>query len=233
MRRLMVVVVSTACVALLGCSSGGGSKDKKDDSTAPVSSGAAPVDSATAQSGPHEAPFNPYANVTPGDWVCMVVRAKYDGDAGKDAYPSISVWTWTVGDATTDDSAAILLATNPAIEGLNGTTKPADRKNTPKLENDFFPIFDKAVDATFEDDKKTLGDREFACRKVSLSSADTKLAAWFSSDVKVKGLVWVTQSSPVEKAVETLDLELVGFGTKETVVWGKKPEDVAAELLQK
>jgi hypothetical protein len=255
MQRYALVAALFAS-ALVACSSSGDKKDEPKpapkaiaavatDTTAEVSSDAAPAlapdvpiapDPVTTPPSVHEAPFNPYASVTPGDWVCMIARAKYDGDAGADALPAVSVWTWTVKDDTTDQMASIQLKTNPAIKDLDGSAKLCARAGVPKLEGDYFGTQfgdQPASQGTTEDDKHTLGDKEFACKKVTLSSDKVKITAWFCPDVCVNGLVGLSQTAPLNAATETFELELVGFGKKDEVVWGKKPDEAAAAALGK
>ncbi len=244
-RQLLVAAFLS--VALVACSS----KKPKDDKPAENTEGTAPVASPSAPSGDntsgqppaaaaHQAPFNPYANAAPGDWVCMVVRATYDGDAGNLAYPAVSVWTWTVEDSTNDDNADVKKATQPSIADVDGKSHGFPRKGTLNVDGPggIVGSFEEAaVDASSEDEKKTIGDKEFDCKKVSLASPaqDIKAVVWFSQDVKVNGLVALTQTVLLDKEKnlhETLEFEVAGFGTKDgTVVWGKKPDEVAAAVL--
>jgi hypothetical protein len=243
-RQLLVAAFLS--FSLVACSSSKPKEDKpaETDGTAPVASPAAPSGdntTAPAVAAAHPAPFNPYASAAPGDWVCMVVRATYDGDAGTIAYPAISVWTWTVEDSTNDDNADVKKSTQPSIADVDGKSHGFPRKGTLNVDGagGIVGSFEQpAVDASFGDEINTIGDKEFNCKKVTLATPneDIKAVVWFSPEVKVNGLVALTQTVLLDKEKnlhETLEFEVAGFGTKDgTVVWGKKPDEVAAAVLK-
>lgn len=112
------------------------------------------------------------------------------------------------------------------------TTVALPAKDAPTLET-YFQI-EKASEVAFSDEKKTVGVREFSCKKVTFvtpSGAKTlHSTAWISTDVKGSGLVALRIETDADGKKITLDFEVAGFGSKDKTDFGKTAAELAKAL---
>jgi hypothetical protein len=181
--------------------------------------------------GPHDFPFNPYAKASAGDWVCAVARAKYDPAPPAGALPPVSVWTWKVKDTSTATDLVLELATSPAIQDIDGTTRSWSRAKLPRLEDWLGGLQpDEITNVAITDDTRAIGGRDFACKKITVATKTDQVVIWLCRDVVANGLVALSRTTPFGKSTETLELQVAGFGTQaEPGKFGKSPADVAKE----
>jgi len=175
-------------------------------------------------------PWNPWENATAGDWETLTVDVKWD-------HPG--------------PPPHILDLVTYRLKGVDENEVKVAFELVPDLMPDKVAlIFSRTVVPTFEQllnvkgsvsdvkvtaDKLTIGGREFACTKVScvaLSNAQPGAKVeneyWFSRDVKGFGLVAMVTVVPMAKGGKTtLTYHVGGFGSKDKVEWGKKPEELA------
>jgi hypothetical protein len=81
------------------------------------------------------------------------------------------------------------------------------------------------------DEKVQLGGKTFECKKVAFVSegGEKKWTVHLSPEVKGSGLV----KARVARGEQTMELELVGFGTKEKALFGKTAEEFAKTAAEK
>jgi hypothetical protein len=115
------------------------------------------------------------------------------------------------------------------------------RKRAPSVEslvNNFAPARRGGGKVTrsriaLEDAKKTVGGKELACTRASFADdfedahgkRHVSYAFFFSKDVRGPGIV----AAEIDEGTSKTALELAGFGRRDTVEWGSKPEDVKVD----
>ena len=237
--RYSVAALVLFTVVASGCSGDGEKKpENKKDQPAPVassSSSSSTPPAETPKAAARDLPFNPYARVASGDWYCALVRAKYEGKAPKDALPAASVWCWT-GSAETDaDKAVIAFETKPAIADLAAGSRTWSNKEAPRGE-DFLGGFkpEEITDWKCEDEKKTVGDKEFDCKKISAAIGTDTITVWLCADIPVTGIVAMTRKSDLGGgSAEVLEFEVAGFkATEPQASWGKTAEELEKSLAE-
>jgi len=177
-----------------------------------------------------KAPVNPFAEAKEGDWETLVMtHTQGSAPARKFAV------TYRAGKIA-DESITI------ATETLMGNGKknpPAEKtfKKTeaPALKSVVGNPRDKITEVKVADEKKTVGGKEFACKKVSYTATlesdkgaiTRKIVLWLSTDAKPYGLV----ASSTEQSIGggptvKIEGELAGLGNGDKASWGKKAEEL-------
>jgi hypothetical protein len=166
-----------------------------------------------------ELPFNPYEKATVGDWVAFKTTIKT-----------------TTGVGSTSQSATNVLEVSKingdevTVAGvIEGSVKVFSRKKAPTiLEYMGSPPSGKVDKVETKDEKKKVGGKEFDCKAVTfrlVGGGEVNGTFWFSQDVKVTGFVALNATG----SHEHMEIETLGYGTKEKTLWGMTRE--AADKL--
>jgi hypothetical protein len=133
---------------------------------------------------------------------------------------------------TDGDKAVILLETTPSIPDTGGNKSWAKKGACAFEEICAWIKPDEVKDWKVDDEKKTVGDHEFTCKKVSATTASDEIVIWLSSEVPVTGIVAMTRKSNLgEGTTEIFELEIGGFASAEPqATWGKNAADLAKTL---
>jgi hypothetical protein len=168
------------------------------------------------------APFNPVEKAEVGDW--LAYRATVKDDKNKEVTTVLLEVTKVAGDDVTVKS------TESMFEQVFSKKKTCTLHELTGAPSEA-PITDVKV----KDDKKKVGDKEFACKLVTFKIGGTdpvEASLWLSPDVKVNGLVAMDgKGTGKENAALKIELEIVGYGAKDKTTWGKSRADV--EKVQK
>lgn len=242
MRKSLSAVVGLAVAVTLvatGCSSESKKEPNKSAPPAPVGSAtdtsAAPAPAETPKAATRELPFNPYAHVGAGDWYCALVKARYDGKVPADARPAQSVWCWTGAAETDADKAVIAFDTKPAIASVPAAARTWSKKEAPKPEDYFGGVKPEEItDWKCEDEKKTVGEKEFDCKKVTVTLGTDSIVVWLCAEVPVTGIVAMTMKSDLGGgSAEIIEIEAAGFkSTEPQAAWGKTLEELEKALTE-
>lgn len=221
-------------VASVGCKSDGDKKDPKSGSGAPVSSASRATTPADTKPASRELPFNPHARSALGDWYGAVVKVRYEGKPPSNPMPALSVWTWTGADGTEGEKLVIAFDMKPRYDGIDVGTSTRSRKEAPKGE-DFIGGYkpEEITDWKVEDEKKTVGDKVFDCKKITATTTGEQaeqITVWLCPDVPMTGIVALTRRTDLGGGnVQILEHEVAGFKTGEPQAqWGKAPEELSA-----
>lgn len=191
------------------------------------------VAAAAAAQDAHSLPFNPFDDARAGDWETLAVDTKLEGKGAppRDRIRLFDLVTYRVRAADANEVKVGFEAV-PAIQDQDRIATVYSRSVTPSFER----VLDlkgtpKDVKATSE--KRTIGGRDFACTKITYTlitsrGARTDNTAWFAKDVKAFGLVELVNVIPLAADGKcTVRYTLAGFGSKGTVDFGKRPEELA------
>jgi hypothetical protein len=172
-------------------------------------------------------PWNPLQDSAVGDWACWTIEVSGSG--------AKSVATTKVTAVAPDK-----LTLESSIDGAPPHVDTLPRGESPLVSKFFDLKSEQIVKTSFADEKKTAGGHEFACTKVTVelrstqeSSVTTEIrTSWLSKEVKAGGLVAceLESKTPDGAPVDHVTSWLAGYGTADKVLFGKKPEDVTAEV---
>jgi hypothetical protein len=183
---------------------------------------------------PMRLPFNPWQSSRVGDWELLVVDAKFEGKnaaAAKKMFAKLDSVTYRVRrvDAT---EVSIAFETSPELpSGEDRIATIFSRTEAPAFDR-LLSLTGELTDVKATDEKRTIAGREFACTKFAYTTLTSKgvkceNAVWFSKDVKTFGLVEIVSVVPIGEDTKcTLTYRLAGFGAKDSVEFGKKPDDL-------
>ncbi len=181
-------------------------------------------------------PFDPFAKGKVGDWTALRVDNEAEGrtESGvlhfevarlkKDAI-ELEATMKRVGRGGRDDSSTIKIERDKPLNVLEyvsllvkGRRHQGDKVAVKGL---------KVVD-----DKRTVADHEFACKKVTFSfkehsDLNVKVKLWLSPDVKGMGFVAAEIRAKRRDENLKMDLEVVGFGGDDKTEWGRTAEQAA------
>jgi hypothetical protein len=86
-------------------------------------------------------------------------------------------------------------------------------------------------DVKVTDEKKKVGAKEFACKKVTCKDGDDDVTFWLSEEVKAGNIVAIEMSSKAPSGeVSSMVAELAGYGSKGKVDFGKSMEDIQKDF---
>jgi hypothetical protein len=198
-------------------------------------------------------PFNPFNDCKEGDWECLLMKRTASEWKGTNQLVVVHRIAKVSGDAV--EVAPLEVRARGVAETEPQHSKVAfSKKETPTVEALFDimtgddDLFEgKLTGIKVEDEKKTVGGREFACKKLTFSwitkfvytngdsAGSTSYVVWLASDVKGRGIVAMTLDEKCTQPGEPehtlrMELELLGMGGAGGVDWGKKAEDAAAGL---
>lgn len=166
---------------------------------------------------PSLAPFNPFEKAEVGDWLAFRTTVT-EGDK-KDSNVNILEVTRIEGDDVSVTSTR------------GGTAKMFSKARTPTLVALLGgPASWKLAEATLTDVKRTVSGREFDCKQVAFKiegRKPTEGTFWFCADVKVTGFVAmeVVNGKADDAKKSRVELEVVGFGSKDKDLFGLSRED--------
>jgi hypothetical protein len=183
-------------------------------------------------------PINPFAKAKKGDWsVCVGrMKANFQGQAMDQKVKLV----WRIKKVTDDEVECSLTESGGGAMG-----GPRDQKATFSLkENPNFTKYmngrdkggpsDQLSDWKVEDDKKTVGGKEFGCKKITAKlkdqmGTDAKLSMWVTDETKGWGCVAMTLKGTLAGGGKlTMDVEMKGYGNGDKADFGNKPEDEKA-----
>jgi hypothetical protein len=188
----------------------------------------------------HPLPLNPAANAKEGDWATFSLTLKVTTPGKTSDAPPVerteptaySVWTFEKisGDAATLRDTDLGNKKKTHVRSFS-TKDPVTLEAF--LAKDAGDL-DQVSQVTSDEEKHTVGGKEFACKKVTCTTSDGKLTIhwtlWFCSTVKGSGLVHMSGEVAGPKQKVTMSLELAGFGSREKAEWGKTADELAKEL---
>jgi hypothetical protein len=185
-------------------------------------------------------PINPFAKAKKGDWsVCL---GKMKMNMGGQKIDQKMKFIIRVKDV--DNGGVTLTMKQEASGGFGGgggreETATFNLKELPTVQK-YMSMNDnqrggdgeEMSDWKTEDDKKTVGGKEFGCKKVSCKmkdkmGSDMKLVMWVTDETKGWGLVALTLKGTIPQGGGTvqMDMELKGYGNGDKADFGKKPEE--------
>lgn len=187
------------------------------------------------------APLDPFAAAKKGDWEVIVMHAVTENAPGTARKAAL---VYRVA-ATSEDGVQLTLEPLPAPKGGGAPPLLLLKRGEKPLLSDILGVKDENVTGvTVTDDKRTVGGREFACRKIAFSSRKvikmkasddlvftTRMAIWFSADVKGTGIVAAEREDEAAGGGVADDethtrFEVAGFGNGEKAEWGKAPAEL-------
>jgi hypothetical protein len=192
-------------------------------------------------------PTNPFEKAQKDDWSVHTGSLKAEGDAEKKTKLASCTRVVAV------DGEKVTVS-----EIATGNKKPSVRtfstKEAPRIDQ-FFGLEEGTVsDVTAADDKRTVGQKELSCKKVSFiwthNEDRNEVKAWLSSEVKGGGVVALEikghekgKGQGAEKGKDGEEkkgdlvvesetkLEVAGWGTGDKKDWGDAPDDVLDDEL--
>jgi hypothetical protein len=181
-------------------------------------------------------PLNPFAKAKKGDWSVCLGKMKAEV-GGQKMQEKIKL---TVRVKETDDKE--VTCTMQQAGGPMGGQRPEQKTTFSLKENPPFDRYmsmsdqekqggDELADWKVEDDKKTVGGKEFACKKITAKikdkmGTDAKLTMWVTDETKGWGMVAMSiKGSLMGGGSLQMDVELKGYGNGDKADFGKKPED--------
>jgi len=210
--------------------------EKKDEKPADPKTGDKPADTGTKDEGRNtKLPVSPFAKAKPGDWVTMVAHVHMENIPPE--FANLNVYsTWTV--VGTAEGKLKVKAVQKA-PGRMPTEQEKEISTDEMTLGRYMAIFGvpdeaKLSQVKVEDEKRTFGDKEFACKKISFEGGSDKRKAqeaiWICAEVRC-GFVAHEITGPIEepskKPGHTVKEEVLGYGTGDKTEWGKSPEEVS------
>lgn len=173
-------------------------------------------------------PFNPVAGAKEGDWTVFKCTQTQPGTTEKHAQSwsvkkvgdkTVKVQQERAGDESVQEELELPLTEAPTIAK-------------------FFQVGDeRVVETKVVDEKKTVGNREFACKKLTFQTYNgermLRATVWLSAEVKGSGVVAIHLEGDLTEpkgAKATVDFELAGFGSKDKTEFGKTKAELVKEL---
>jgi len=222
--------------------------DKKDDKKKDEKGDEGDDDDDKPKKPEERLPFNPFAKAKKGDWsVCvgkMKVTMAGGGQGGMQIPDQKIKITMTVTDVTADEVTVSMKESGGMGNNQNKKVTFSLKENptfTKFFNGDDTPRGDSPSDWKCEDDKKTIGEKEFTCKKFSAKlkekgamGMDAKISLWVSDQTKGWGLLALTLKGSSQGGNGmpgtsiTMDMEVKGYGNGDTADFGKKPEDAKA-----
>jgi hypothetical protein len=176
-------------------------------------------------------PINPFAKAKKGDWSWAVGRIKA---AGMNEKMKFVVKVTEV----TDDEVTISMKQSGGFGPGQEKTVTFSKKEMPSY-NKFFEGKDDSSgggpsDWKVEDDKKTIGGKEFPCKKASAKfkekeRVDAKVTLWITDQTKGWGLLGMSITGTEMGQKISMDFELKGYGNGDTADFGKKADEDKAD----
>lgn len=171
-------------------------------------------------------PVRPFTDAREGDWSSYVVSV---GSESR----TLSTQVVTFRIVSIKENAVVSRADTRTYEGHEALGAPATfaRDEAPSLEAYFrMPIGTTTIgDVEVADEPRAALGRTFACKRVSFSAVArgrrASAVVWLSTEVRASSIV----AAKVLMEGGSLEYELAGFGTKDAVALGRKPEDVGTE----
>lgn len=166
---------------------------------------------AGAARGDDTIPFNPFEKAAVGDWFAFRTTVTKDGKKDGDS---------TLVEVSAIDGDKVILK-----NGEGGSPGPFSRTKAPTIAQIVGGVGDgKIVDVKTKDDKVTRGGKEFDCKLLTFKLEGEESAEgsfWFCPEVKVLGFVTMkANGSGKQNAGTTIEMEVLGYGTKEKSLWG-------------
>lgn len=180
-------------------------------------------------------PLNPFAKAKKGDWsICGgKMKANFNGNAMTDTMKLI------VKVKETADGEVTL--TMKQSGGKMGGARPEQEVKFSTKENPTVNKYmsmseqekggDDISDWKVEDDKKTVGEKEFVCKKITAKikdkmGTDAKLTMWVTDETKGWGMVAMTiKGTLMGGGTLQMDVELKGYGNGDKADFGKTPAE--------
>ncbi|MEZ0228016.1 MAG: hypothetical protein ACAI25_05275 [Planctomycetota bacterium] len=172
-------------------------------------------------------PWNPVENAKEGDWTVFSCHIT----AGDKIEKRVQTWRVTkVGDKVV------------SIEQAAGADGGSETIELPAKEPPTIAKFcdvgsEKVMDLETTDEKRTVGNREFTCKKLSFRTYDgqriLRATLWLSKDVKGSGVVGIHLEGDLAEPAggkAIVDFEVAGFGTKDKTEFGKTRAELAREI---
>ncbi|MEZ0230130.1 MAG: hypothetical protein ACAI25_16020 [Planctomycetota bacterium] len=168
-------------------------------------------------------PFNPFADAKAGDWSTVVMVAAAGGQK------RTAIWTWRVLSVGDDGAVKVQHEYAGRKDGVEHKGNPLSTKEAPTFAR-FFSEAIQDVQAP-ADEKATVDGKNFECKKVVFASENgsKKWTVLLAPEVKGSGLV----TARVARGDQTMELNVVGFGTKEKTLWGKTAEQAMKDASEK
>ena len=185
-------------------------------------------------------PINPFAKAKKGDWsVCL---GKMKAEVGGQKMSEKIKLTVRVKDIDEKE----ITCTMQQAGGPMGGQRPEQKTTFSLKENPPFDRYmsmsdqekqggDELADWKVEDDKKTVGGKEFTCKKITAKikdkmGTDAKLTMWVTDEAKGWGMVAMSIKGQLMGGGSLqMDVEMKGFGNGDKADFGKKPEDKGDE----
>ncbi len=184
---------------------------------------------------PTRLPFKLFAEVHVGDWWVMTGTVG-DNPPRKDEekMPIVNASRVTSVDA---DSVAVVTTSglrepgHAKAEITQVVTRTLPRREAPLLDEDFGRKDAKTEFEGFKDEKRTVGGREFACKRLDFKGRNTWGTVWFAAE-SPNGVLAYSFVGPfdIDAPVAFYEGELAGFGTAEKTLWGKTPDELFKAL---
>ena len=187
---------------------------------------------ALAQDMGNKLPFNPWETAKEGDWETLTVETKFEGKTAaliKDRFTKLDSVTYSIRGI---DAAEVKVAFDTIPDVMEGEERIAtifSRTETPRFDR-LLDVKSDVSDVKYTEEKRRVGGRELACTKIAYTTTTShglraENAVWFAKDVKTFGLVELTTTVPLDKDTRaTIVYRLSGFGSKDKVEFGKKPD---------
>jgi len=218
-----------------GCGNG----DKKDMGDAPDD--LLDPDMLAAPEEACDLPFHPLAKAKKGDWCAIRMEANFGGQS------EIAIANFEVTKVGKETIEVEMTSKRDGRGGGGETQKLSfDATKTPNamvylglLIKGSTPSGDvpKVSNVKIVDDKKTVGDHEFACKRMSFSfsehGSNIRVKMWLSPDVKGMGLVACEIKAKERGADISIDIELGGYGDEDKTEWGKTAEQLSKKKKKK
>ncbi|MBI3726586.1 hypothetical protein HY251_21890 [bacterium] len=181
-------------------------------------------------------PFNPFANVKPGEWVTFVAHVHRERVPPQAA--DVNVYTtWTVIPNPTEQGKLRLKAVQKG-PGRPPTDLEKDLPTGDMTLGQFMAIFGvpdeaKLSDVKCEDAKLTVNGKEFSGKKISFEGGmvgrRAKEILTISTDVRCSFVQHeiIGPDAGDGKPEMSVKEEVLGFGTADKTEWGKSPEEVS------
>ncbi len=187
-----------------------------------------------------EMPFQPFDKSKTGDWTAVRVEADMGGRV------EVGVVNFEVVKAKKDSiELEVTMKRGPGAGDTNQIKLDRSKPLTvleyaSMIVKGRAPHGNEKVHVTglkIVEDKRTVGEREFACKKISFSfkehDSTIKVKLWVSPDSKGLGLVGGEVRAKRRGEDMKFDIELGGFGDDDKTEWGKTAEQLSKKKRKK
>lgn len=186
-------------------------------------------------------PINPFTNAKKGDWTALKVEVSMGEHHDK------AVLHFEESKVTKETVHLDAGARRQGDDKERTKAIEFDRTVTPSA-LDFLGVLVKGdkrslstnptvTNVKVTDDKKTVGEKTFDCKKLSFTLAENseklKVKMWFSTEVKGIGVVAAEVHGSVGVGELSLEMELGGYGDADTTIFGKTADELSKKKGKK